>query len=65
MPALTPPVLANGATRQHHGDRRRTGVVNQSAAWTYSYANSVVVPAGTYGGVGVNNGRVTYTASVL
>lgn len=39
-------------------------VVNQDAQWTYAYANSAVVPAGTYGGVNVNNGRVTYTASL-
>lgn len=39
------------------------GVVNRGATWTYSYANDNVVAPGTYGGVGVNNGRVTYTAS--
>jgi hypothetical protein len=39
-------------------------VVAQDAKWTYSYANATVPPAGTYGGVGVQNGRVTYTASV-
>lgn len=40
------------------------GVVDQSAQWTYSYDNSDVVPAGTYGGVNTNNSRVTYTASM-
>lgn len=39
------------------------GVVNRGATWTYSYANSNVVAAGSYGGAGVNNGRVTYTAA--
>jgi hypothetical protein len=39
-------------------------VVNQDARWTYSYANSAVVAAGTYGGVNTNNGRVLYTASL-
>lgn len=39
------------------------GVVNRGATWTYSYANSSVVAAGSYGGAGVNNGRVTYTAA--
>ena len=39
------------------------GVVNRGATWTYSYANSNVVAAGSYGGVGVNNGRVIYTAA--
>jgi hypothetical protein len=39
-------------------------VVAEDAKWTYSYSNVLVPPAGTYGGVGVQNGRVTYTASV-
>jgi len=39
-------------------------VVNQDARWTYSYDNTAIVPAGTYGGINVNNGRVTYTASL-
>jgi len=40
-------------------------VVQQDAKWTYQYANGTIPPAGTYGGVNTNNGRVTYTASVL
>ncbi len=36
-----------------------SGVVNQSANWTFSYANTAVFAAGTYDGV------VTYTASIL
>ena len=39
------------------------GVVNRGATWTYNYANSSVVASGSYGGQGVNNGRVTYTAA--
>ncbi|MGJ7493593.1 hypothetical protein ACSFA8_00835 [Variovorax sp. RT4R15] len=39
-------------------------LVQQEGQWTYSYANTEAVAAGTYGGVGVNNGRVTYTASM-
>lgn len=39
-------------------------VVNQTATWTYNYANTVTPAAGTYGGAGINNGRVTYTASM-
>ena len=39
-------------------------MVQQEGRWTYSYANTEAVAAGTYGGVGVNNGRVTYTASM-
>lgn len=37
-----------------------TKVTDQSANWTFSYANNNLVPPGTYG---VTNGRVTYTAS--
>jgi len=62
-PSLAAPVLANGASGIVTVNAV-SGVVNQSATWTYSYTNSAVVPAGTYGGVNVNNGRVTYTASV-
>lgn len=40
-------------------------VTNVGSQWTYTYLNAAIVPAGTYGGVGVNNSRVTYTASVL
>lgn len=40
------------------------GLVQQEGKWTYSYLNQALVAAGTYGGAGVNNGRVTYTASM-
>ena len=40
-------------------------VTNVGSQWTYTYLNAAIVPAGTYGGVNVNNSRVTYTASVL
>jgi len=39
------------------------GIVDRGATWTFSYANDNVVAPGTYGGAGVNNGRVTYTAA--
>lgn len=39
-------------------------VVDESAQWTFSYANNAVVAPGTYGGSVANNGRVTYTASM-
>jgi hypothetical protein len=46
-----------------------TKITNRTATWTYSYANTTIVPAGTYGGAGtavagLNNGRVTYTATM-
>ncbi|GAA5006673.1 hypothetical protein FNZ56_04950 [Pseudoluteimonas lycopersici] len=59
--ALAAPALADGATT-NTTVTATNGVVNRDAQWTYAYANSAVVAAGTYGGVNVNNGRVTYTA---
>ena len=59
--ALAAPALADGATT-NTTVTATGGVVNRDAQWAYTYANSAVVAAGTYGGVNVNNGRVTYTA---
>jgi hypothetical protein len=39
-------------------------IVQADAKWTFSYANSVAAPAGTYGGTAANNGTVTYTATM-
>lgn len=39
-------------------------LVLQEGQWTYRYTNTTPVAAGTYGGVNVNNGRVSYTASM-
>lgn len=36
-------------------------VVDLASDWTFRYLNNQVVGAGTYGGAGINNGRVTYT----
>jgi hypothetical protein len=38
-----------------------TKVTNQTATWTFAYANASIVPPGTYG---TTNGRVTYTAAM-
>jgi len=67
--ALPAPVLANG-TSNTVTVTAVNGVAFQDAKWTYAFANNLVpVPAaGTYGGGGVanvNNGRVTYTATML
>ena len=40
-------------------------VVRVEGRWTYTYLNANTVAAGTYGGVNVRNGRVTYTATQL
>ena len=60
--ALAAPVLANGVSANVLPTLAGK-ITNQDAKWTYKYSNSAVVAAGTYGGVNVNNGRVTYTAS--
>ena len=60
---LRAPALANGATRTVTLTAVNK-VVQQDAKWTYTYANATRPPAGTYGGVNVRGGRVTYTASV-
>ncbi|VTU13563.1 hypothetical protein SRS16CHR_00653 [Variovorax sp. SRS16] len=38
------------------------GVVRREGSWTFAYANTAFLPAGTYG-TSANNGRVTYTAA--
>ena len=38
-------------------------VTDRTARWTYTFDNTTFYAPGTYGGVNVNNGRVTYTAS--
>lgn len=39
-------------------------VFNQTANWTFSYANNAVIAEGTYGGTVLRQGQVTYTASL-
>lgn len=39
-------------------------IVDETATWTFAYSNNLLVPEGTYGGVNVNNSRVTYTATL-
>jgi len=60
---LAAPALADGATTTL--TLTAVGkIVQQDAKWAYTYANNTTPPAGTYGGVNTNGGRVTYTASV-
>jgi hypothetical protein len=60
---LNAPALANGVGGSV-GLTATGGIVNSGATWTYTYANSTVPVAGTYGGVGaVQNSRVTYTVT--
>jgi hypothetical protein len=62
--ALPAPVLTNGTSSNVVLTAPATKLIVQDAKWTYSYANAANVPAGTYGGVNVNNSRVTYTATM-
>jgi hypothetical protein len=62
--ALPAPVLTNGVSSNVVLTAPATKLIVQDAKWTYSYANAASVPAGTYGGVNVNNSRVVYTATM-
>ena len=62
--ALPAPVLTNGTSSNVILTAPPTKLIVQDAKWTYAYANAANVPAGTYGGVNVNNSRVTYTATM-
>jgi hypothetical protein len=58
------PVLTTGATSPAVAVVLNGGAItDRTATWTYTFNNSAVYAPGTYGGAGVNNGRVTYTAS--
>jgi hypothetical protein len=61
---LSAPVLTNGTSSNVVLTAPATKLIVQDAKWTYKFANSANVPAGTYGGVNVNNGRVVYTATM-
>jgi len=62
--ALPAPALTNGVSGNVVINAPATKVINQDAQWTYTYANSAVPPAGNYGGVGINNSRIVYTATM-
>jgi hypothetical protein len=54
-----PGTIGNGVAGTAATLTATAGVFNQSANWTFNYANTNVMAAGTY------TGRVTYTASIL
>ena len=63
--ALSHPTLVDGSTTSitltpNIGSK----VTALDAQWTFTYKNENVVPAGTYGGVNTQNGRVTYAVSM-
>ncbi|WP_076999631.1 hypothetical protein [Variovorax sp. KK3] len=39
------------------------GLVRREGSWSFAYANTAALPAGTYGNTVANNGTVTYTAT--
>ncbi len=57
-------MLSNGVSANVVLTAPATKLITQDAKWTFSYANAANVPAGTYGGVNVNNSRVIYTATM-
>ncbi len=65
QPAIIPhPTFVAGATSPAVSLAATAKVVRSSGTWTYTFANSTPYAAGTYGGVGVQNGRVIYTATL-
>jgi hypothetical protein len=64
-PTLLPaPVLQNGASANIVITAPASNVIRADAKWTYTYANTNVPAAGTYGGVNIRNSRVLYTATM-
>lgn len=65
-PNLNVPTLVDGGTSAAVTVTPNVGarVVNRTANWSFAYSNTNFVGSGSYGGVNVNNGRVTYTASL-
>ncbi len=65
-PTFNVPTLIDGGTSAAITITPNVGtrVVNRTASWSFAYSNTNFVGAGSYGGVNVNNGRVTYTASL-
>jgi hypothetical protein len=61
---LPAPVLSNGASSTVTLTAPATKIITQDAKWTFSYANTVTAPSGTYGGTAALNGTVTYTATM-
>lgn len=61
---LPAPVLSNAGGTAVTPSLTAGNVTNRTATWTYTYANTTVPNAGTYGtGGAATGGRVTYTAA--
>lgn len=65
VPELPSPVIPlTGTGAGSNVTLNGTKTTDRTANWTFSFANSTVVPAGTYGATVANNSRVTYTATM-
>ncbi len=60
---LPAPVLSNAGGNTALPTLNGGNVTNRTAIWTYTYDNTAVYDAGTYG-TSTGGGRVTYTASI-
>ncbi len=65
LPAIIPhPTFVSNATSASIPLTATAKLVRSVGNWAYTFANSTPYAAGSYGGVGVQNGRVTYTATL-
>jgi hypothetical protein len=60
---LNAPALSNAGGNTATPVLNASNVTNRTAVWTYSYLNTTIPSAGTYG-TSAKGGRVTYTASM-
>jgi hypothetical protein len=60
---LNAPALSNAGGNTATPVLNSSNVTNRAAVWTYSYLNTTIPSAGTYG-TSAKGGRVTYTASM-
>jgi len=60
--ALPAPTLSNAGGNTSLPTLNAAAVTNRTAVWTYTYDNTAIYSAGTYG-TSANGGRVTYTAT--
>lgn len=61
---LPAPVLSNAGGTAVQPTLNTALVTQRSAVWTYSYLNTTIPSAGTYGAGSGTGGRVTYTATM-
>jgi hypothetical protein len=62
LPQLPAPTLTNAGGTTSQPTLNAGNITNRTGVWNFSYVNTQVYAAGTYG-TSVNGGRVTYTAA--